>query len=141
MATVQRESTQSEKYITKLIRVCQDDKKFYSYTEVELVCEYNGAKYNILQAAHKAKPGKYLAEALRISTTDDVLFATFSIGKVNSKEPLNDTAVCFYPLKAIKKSFTNNIVKCFEGSGTVGPDHIVNTKDCQKARVSYYFLK
>jgi hypothetical protein len=80
--------------------------KFYSYTEVELVCEYNGAKYNILQAAHKAKPGKYLAEALQISTTDDVLFATFSIGKVNSKEPLNDTAVCFYPLKAIKNSFT-----------------------------------
>ena len=134
MATVQRESTQSEKYITKLIRVCQEDEKFYSYTEVELVCEYNGAKYNILQAAHKAKPGKYLAEALQISTTDDVLFATFSIGKVNSKEPLNDTAVCFYSLKAIKNSFTNNIVKCFQGSGNVGPDHLVSTEPCQTAK-------
>lgn len=137
MVTVQRESTQSEKYITKLIRVCQEDERFYSYTEVELVCEYNGAKYNILQAAHKAKPGKYLAEALLISTTDDVLFATFSIGKVNSKEPLKDTAVCFYPLKAIKESFTNNIVKCFEGSGNVGPDHLVSTEPCQTAMVSY----
>lgn len=144
MATVQRESTQSDKYITKLIRVCQGDEKFYSYTEVELVCEYNGAKYNILQAAHKAKPGKYLAEALLISTTDDVLFATFSIGKVNSKEPLNDTAVCFYPLKAIKEVFTDNIVKCFKGSGNTGPDHIVKTNPCQTAKVSYYciiFLK
>lgn len=133
MATVQRESTQSEKYITKLIRVCQGDQKFYSYTEVELVCEYNGAKYNLLQAARKAKPGKYLAEALGISTTEDVLFATFSIGKPNLPEPLNDTAVCFYPLKTIKDIFIKNIRKCFNGTGNIGPDHIVQTKTCQPA--------
>lgn len=132
MATVQRASTQSEKYITKLIRVCQDDKKFYSYTEVELVCEFNGAKYNLLQAARVAKPGKLLAEALFITTKNDVLFATFSIGKAGSTEALNDTAVCFYPLKKISEMFTKNIKNCFEGIGNTGPDHIVTREPCTK---------
>lgn len=132
MATVQKASTQSEKYITKLIRVCQGDDKFYSYTEVELVCEYNGAKYNLLQAARVAKPGRLLAEALLITTKDDVLFATFSIGKAGSREALNDTAVCFYPLKKISEMFTKNIRNCFEGIGNTGPDHIVSREPCIK---------
>ncbi|XP_052060190.1 plexin-A4-like isoform X2 [Mytilus californianus] len=134
MATVQRASTAAEKYITKLIRVCQNDKSFYSYTEVELVCEHNGAKYNLLQAARKAKPGKLLAEALGINMSKDVLFATFSIGKAGSTDALNDTAVCIYQLETIKTIFTKNVRNCFDGVGNTGPDHIVGREPCQKAK-------
>ncbi|CAG2185413.1 PLXNA [Mytilus edulis] len=113
MATVQRKSTSSEKYISKLIRVCQNDERLYSYTEVELVCKHNGAKYNLLQAARIAKPGK--------------------LQSTHSTEALDDTAVCIYQLETIKSKFIENVKNCFNGTARIGPDHIVDRTQCQKA--------
>ncbi|XP_052063154.1 plexin-A3-like [Mytilus californianus] len=136
IATVQRANTSSDLYITKLIRVCQNDKTFKSYTEVELICKYNSAKYNLLQAARIAKPGKSLAKALGISVSKDVLFATFSQGKYGTTDAVNATAVCIYSLYTIKKIFTHNIQSCFDGLGNTGPDHLTDRTSCKRTAFS-----
>lgn len=137
IATVQRANTSSDLYVTKLIRVCQNDSVFNSYAEVELICKYNSAKYNLLQAARIAKPGKSLAKALGISVSKDVLFATFSQGKYGTTDAANATAVCIYPLYTIKQIFTQNIQSCFDGLGNTGPDHLTDKTSCKRT-VSIY---
>lgn len=58
---------QNSDYVSKIIRVCQNDRKFYSFTEVDLQCHHNGVKYNILRAIDVAHPGAHLALSLGLS--------------------------------------------------------------------------
>ncbi|XP_055301247.1 plexin-A4-like [Sitodiplosis mosellana] len=64
----------TNEYITKLVRVCQNDPYYYSYTEVPVDCVSEGqsVKYNLVQAAFLGKSGEDLAIDLRINTTDDI---------------------------------------------------------------------
>lgn len=59
--------TQNSDYVSKIIRVCQNDRKFYSFTEVDLQCHHNGVQYNILRAIDVAHPGANLAVSLGLS--------------------------------------------------------------------------
>ncbi|KAL8574219.1 hypothetical protein ACOMHN_027873 [Nucella lapillus] len=128
MLTVQKRSTQSEDYTSKIFRVCQNDHNFYSYVEVELVCRGRGggnsSRYNLVQAAYLGKPGKVLAQKLNIPTTEDVLYAVFSRGYESSPYPVGEAALCVYPMRSVRKKFTENIQECFSGTGNTGPDHI-----------------
>lgn len=75
-----------KEYITKLVRICQEDSNYYSYTEIPVDCisdAQGGTKYNLVRAAYLGKPGADLAENLAITIQDDVLFAVFSEGKEN----------------------------------------------------------
>ncbi|XP_076468728.1 plexin-A2-like isoform X2 [Babylonia areolata] len=124
MLTVQKRSTQSEEYTSKIFRVCQNDRNFYSYVEVELVCRGQNDRYNLVQAAYLGRPGKVLAQTLKIPTTEDVLFAVFSKGHDSSPYPTGEAALCVYPMRLVRKKFTVNIQQCFSGTGNTGPDHI-----------------
>lgn len=130
VATVQKASATSEKYISKLIRVCQGDEDYYSYTEIELKCTYNGNEYPLVQAINFGKPAIGLAQSLGIPTTEDFLFGVFSLGRPNSVEALNNSALCLFPMRDVRQIFTRNIRRCFEGVGNTGPDHIVNPVPC-----------
>ncbi|KAL5015003.1 hypothetical protein ScPMuIL_009273 [Solemya velum] len=130
MVTIQKINTHKEQYVSKLVRVCQNDKNFYSYAEVELICQYNGATYNLVQAAYVGHAGSVLAETMGIPTTEDVFYAVFSMGNPSSPVQSPTSALCVYPLRQIRRIFTQNIKHCFEGQGNTGPDHMVQPDPC-----------
>ena len=128
--------TQNSEYISKIIRVCQKDRKFYSFAEVDLQYHNAGKTYNILRAIDVAHPGAHLASSLGLSYlpplshTEDVLFALFSRSKSQSMEPLEDSVMCMFPCKEIRCIFTENIQDCFRGICNTGPAHITVPDIC-----------
>lgn len=130
MISIQKRSAQSEEYISKFLRVCQNDRNFYSYVEVELKCMFNNSHYNLVQAAYLGKSGKSLAQSLNIPTTEDVLYALFSKGSTPG------SAMCVYPMRYVREMFTRNIQNCFSGIGNTGPDHISTPSKCLLNTVS-----
>lgn len=103
--------------ISKLVRICEQDPNFYSYTEVPLECVRGGVTYNLVQDAHLGLAGYDLAASLRIKTTDAVLFAVFSRGDGADKNLTSrDSALCVYPMKQIEAKFFENIRVCYNGN-------------------------
>ena len=104
------------------VRVCHDDRDYYSYTEIPIECISGGnpsKEYNLVQAAFVGKPGSFLAKDLGVTAQDDVLFAVFSEsdsseGDITSK-PNKNSALCVYSLKSIRRKFMQNIQRCFTG--------------------------
>ncbi|KAM7341328.1 plexin A [Cochliomyia hominivorax] len=120
-----------KEYITKLVRICQEDSNYYSYTEIPVDCistEQGGTKYNLVQAAYLGKPSADLADNLSITPQDDVLFAVFSEGRGN--QSTDNSALCIYSLKAIRRKFMQNIKSCFNGVGSRGLDFISPNMAC-----------
>lgn len=129
--TTQLKDTAVPAYISKLVRVCQEDKYYYSYTEVPIECTGKEINYNLVQAAYVGKAGSVLAGDLGITAQDDVLFAVFAQSTaVNSDRPLNQSALCVYSLKAIRRNFMRNIQSCFTGEGQRGLDFISPSHQC-----------
>ncbi|SPP88949.1 plexin-A2 isoform X1 [Drosophila guanche] len=120
-----------KEYITKLVRICQEDSNYYSYTEIPVECiseAQGGTKFNLVQAGFLGKPSSDLAQSLGISIQDDVLFAVFSKGDGNA--PTNNSALCIYSLKSIRRKFMQNIKSCFNGNGMRGLDFISPSMPC-----------
>jgi plexin A len=118
--------------VSKLIRVCQSDRKFYSYAEAALKCQYNMQLYNWLQTAYLSKPGTSLAKVLGIPGEEDVLFGMFGYRDPDTPEKNNKgSAMCIFPGRLIRRVFTRNTQKCFNGIGRTGPDHIAAPRNCQ----------
>jgi plexin A len=138
--TVQMKGTESSNFISKLVRVCQDDEDYYSYTEIPIDCigsQPNGTvatNYNLVQAAYLGKPGSDLAKHLEVDPQDDVLFAVFAQsdpteGDLSSK-PGKNSALCVYALKYIRRKFLENIKKCFRGEAQRGLAFISPSNNC-----------
>ncbi|KAL7726799.1 hypothetical protein ACLKA6_001510 [Drosophila palustris] len=120
-----------KEYITKLVRICQEDSNYYSYTEIPVECisdAQGGTKFNLVQAGFLGKPSSDLAQSLGITIQDDVLFAVFSKG--DSNMPTNNSALCIYSLKSIRRKFMQNIKFCFNGNGMRGLDFISPSMPC-----------
>lgn len=123
----------NKEFISKLVRVCQEDSNYHSYTEIPIECiGEDGTKYNRIEAGYLGHPGQDLAASLNIQTKDDVLFAVFS--KANGSEASNRTALCVYSLKAIRRKFMQNIKACFNGDGSRGLDFIASNMKCVQTR-------
>ncbi|OQR72888.1 plexin-A4-like [Tropilaelaps mercedesae] len=137
LLTVQKKETDRPyPYISKLVRVCQRDVHYYSYTEVALVCRTpEGITYNLAQAAYVGKPGSELAVSLGISAQDDVLFVVFAKSANETDDshnkPTRKSALCVYALSAVHRKFTQNIHHCFNGHGQRGLDFINPSQPCQ----------
>lgn len=139
---IQRDTVQLDvphKYSSRIIRVCQNDKYFYSYAEIPLECKYNGKIYNLVRAAVVATPGATLARNLSLphippyTDKEDVLFALFSQSQSQSDRPLSDAVLCVFSLQEIRRRFTQTIQGCFKGTGNTGPAHIVQPSSCISA--------
>ncbi|CAK9830794.1 plxna4 [Anthophora retusa] len=129
--TTQMRNTETAIYISKLVRVCQDDQHYYSYTEIPINCTNDGIYYNLVQAAYVGKAGSVLAGDLGITAQDDVLFAVFAEGNTTSSDiPKEHSALCVYSLKAIRRKFMTNIQKCFSGEGHRGLGYISPSHKC-----------
>uniref|UniRef100_A0A8D8QCC4 Plexin-A2 n=1 Tax=Cacopsylla melanoneura TaxID=428564 RepID=A0A8D8QCC4_9HEMI len=122
----------SSPYISKLVRICHNDSKYYSYTEIPITCHSkDGKQYNLVQTGFVGKPGSNLAKTLTVSTEDDVLFAVFSTSS-ESNRPGNNSALCVYSLASIRHTFTDNIRACYSGLGNQGLDFLYGVKACEK---------
>lgn len=129
--TIQLKANSSTEYITKLVRLCQTDEHYYSYTEIPVRCIADGVEYGLVQAAYLSKPmdGKLIGT----DANDDVLYAVFS-QDVNGV-PSNGSAFCTYALESIENKFTQNIQACFNGDGCTGLDFISPSKPCDKVLI------
>ncbi|KRX43850.1 Plexin-A4 [Trichinella murrelli] len=115
-------------YISKLVRLCNRDPHYYSYTEVPLECiddNNGGVDYNLVQSAYLGKAGFDLARDLNINTEDDVLYVIFVRG-VN--EPVRaqmtrQSALCVYSMKAVEQRFLDNVQLCAQGVSMCGLAH------------------
>lgn len=140
--TTQLQSTSTNVYISKLVRVCHDDQHYYSYTEIPIECTSGKGKvFNLVQAAYMGKAGSVLASDLGITPQDDVLFAVFAESdNPNSSKPKAQSALCVYSLKSIRRRFMNNIQKCFSGEGERGLDFISPSHPCVSTVSTPFFL-
>ncbi|XP_057324219.1 plexin-A4 [Microplitis mediator] len=129
--TTQLKDTEATNFISKLVRLCQDDMHYYSYTEIPVECKNEERNYNLVQAAYVGKAGSVLAGALGITAQDDVLYAVFAESNdPNSQRPGNDSALCIYALKSIRRKFMRNIQRCFSGEGQRGLEFISPSHKC-----------
>uniref|UniRef100_A0A671YTN7 Plexin b2b n=1 Tax=Sparus aurata TaxID=8175 RepID=A0A671YTN7_SPAAU len=109
------------KNLTFVSRLCENDPHYYSHTELQLNCGPNN-RYNKVQAAYVASPGKELARVLsgsssmhgKVMSWDKVLFMVAS-----PDEDDNDSALCMYPLNIINEQLVDIISACYSDSGKI----------------------
>ncbi|KAM7414940.1 hypothetical protein PAMA_019658 [Pampus argenteus] len=109
------------KNLTFVSRVCEDDHHYYSHTELQLNCGPNN-RYNKVQAAYVAFPGKELTQVMNtksgmygtVSSWNKVLFMVAS-----PDENDNESALCMYPLNAINERLVDIISACYSDSGKI----------------------
>uniref|UniRef100_A0A8D8Y8M6 Plexin-A2 n=1 Tax=Cacopsylla melanoneura TaxID=428564 RepID=A0A8D8Y8M6_9HEMI len=120
--TTQRDTMDdTSPYISKLVRICHNDPKYYSYTEIPITCNSDSEKqYNLVQAGFVGKPGSDLAKDLGIGVMDDVLFAVFAESVNNSNHSNSSSALCVYSLHSIRQNFMKTTEACFLGKGNKG---------------------
>lgn len=126
--TVQPERPGSAAYHTRLARLSTHERDLRRYRELILDCRFeskrrrrrhNGEEdaerdiaYNVLQAAHAARPGARLARDLGINNTDTVLFGAFAESRPESRVPQEDSAVCAFPLHLLNQAMEEGMDKC-----------------------------
>ena len=129
LTTQKRDTTVSSPYISKLVRVCQKDPHYDSYTEVPLECATeNGTKFPLVQAAHLVKPG------LSTGEDGDILYSVFAQSTDDgiSNRPADRSALCIFTLKSIRQKFMENIKNCYDGRGSSGYDFIMDPIGCKQ---------
>ncbi|KAA0720962.1 Plexin-B2 Precursor [Triplophysa tibetana] len=103
--------TSDSRNITFVARLCENDRHYYSYTELQLNCssisQGQENTYNKVQAAYLATPG---ADLKLSNPKDKVLFAVFSADEDNSL-----SALCMYPLSSINARLEEVIESCYIG--------------------------
>uniref|UniRef100_A0A663EUG1 receptor protein-tyrosine kinase n=1 Tax=Aquila chrysaetos chrysaetos TaxID=223781 RepID=A0A663EUG1_AQUCH len=128
--TVQQERPGSAAYHTRLARLSTHERDLRRYRELVLDCRFESKRrrrrrrrggeedaerdvaYNVLQAAHAARPGARLARDLGINDTDTVLFGAFAESRLESRVPREDSAVCAFPLRLLNQAIEEGMEKC-----------------------------
>ncbi|KAM9227000.1 macrophage-stimulating protein receptor [Leptosomus discolor] len=124
--TVQPERPGSAAYHTRLARLSTHERDLRHYRELILDCRFESKRrrrsseesaerdvaYNVLQAAHAARPGARLARDLGINDTDTVLFGAFAESQPESWVPQEDSAVCAFPLHLLNQAMEEGMEKC-----------------------------
>ncbi|KAI4880943.1 hypothetical protein NFI96_028897 [Prochilodus magdalenae] len=123
--TVQRESSSSKAFHTRIVRMCSSDLELLHYVEMPFECIYSekGRRkrstqmvFNVLQAAHVAKAGSDLSKEMGLKEGEDVLFAAFAHSKPDSPEPTASSTVCVISIAEI-----NNFFRGFMQQGHTKP--------------------
>lgn len=127
--TVQRQGVTSTNYVTKIIRLCQNDRYFNSYIELPIECRNSSIFYNMAEAA--------FLDISKIGSVQSAnLYVTFQKSDDPNQSILDtNTAVCVFDMMEIQTKFDNTVTACYNGVGKLGPEHIHPTDQC-KASVS-----
>ncbi|NXP24947.1 RON protein, partial [Scytalopus superciliaris] len=115
-------------YHTRLARLSTNECDIRHYRELVLDCRFESKRrrrrrsseedaeqdiaYNVLQAAHTARPGARLARDLGINDTDMVLFGAFAESQPESRVPRENSAVCAFPLRLLNQAMEEGMEKC-----------------------------
>ncbi|XP_031726702.1 plexin-A1-like [Anarrhichthys ocellatus] len=113
-------------FTSKIVRLCVDDPKFYSYVEFPIGCTKDGVEYRLVQDAFLARPGRQLANSLGISENEDILFTVFSQGQKNRAKPPKESALCLFTLRKIKEKIKERIQSCYKGYGKLSLPWLLN---------------
>uniref|UniRef100_A0A8C8E064 Plexin-A1 n=1 Tax=Oryzias sinensis TaxID=183150 RepID=A0A8C8E064_9TELE len=120
------DATGEQFFTSKIVRLCVDDPKFYSYVEFPIGCTKGGTEYRLVQDAFLARPGRQLANSLGISENEDILFTIFSQGQKNRAKPPKESALCLFTLKKIKQKIKERIQSCYRGGGKLSLPWLLN---------------
>ncbi|NXM28235.1 RON protein, partial [Oxyruncus cristatus] len=115
-------------YHTRLARLSTHERDLRRYRELVLDCRFESKRrrrrrsgeedaerdiaYNVLQAAHTARPGARLARDLGLNDTDTVLFGAFAESQPESWVPRENSAVCAFPLRLLNQAMEEGMEKC-----------------------------
>nr|7Y4Q_A Chain A, Plexin-A1 [Homo sapiens]7Y4Q_B Chain B, Plexin-A1 [Homo sapiens] len=113
-------------FTSKIVRLCVDDPKFYSYVEFPIGCEQAGVEYRLVQDAYLSRPGRALAHQLGLAEDEDVLFTVFAQGQKNRVKPPKESALCLFTLRAIKEKIKERIQSCYRGEGKLSLPWLLN---------------
>ncbi|KAF7711597.1 plexin-A1b [Silurus meridionalis] len=113
-------------FTSKIVRLCVDDPKFYSYVEFPIGCTKDGVEYRLIQDAYLTKPGRQLANSLGVSENEDILFTVFSQGQKNRAKPPKESALCLFTLRRIKEKIKERIQSCYRGEGKLSLPWLLN---------------
>ncbi len=136
--TIQREDVNiKDRYETRLVRVCQNDAGFNSYTEVRLLCrKRNGilTVYNIAQAAHLAPVGKEMRDKFGIDENEMALYVMFgkSNGLHDTANPSYGSGLCVFLMSQIRKDFQTAQMECYMDQGDLLPWLYPDERPCRK---------
>ncbi|KAM9786114.1 plexin-A1-like [Neosynchiropus ocellatus] len=119
--------TSSEQFFTsKIVRLCVDDPKFYSYVEFPIGCTKDGVEYRLVQDAYVSRPGTRLARSLGIPEHEEVLFTIFAQGQKNRSKPPKESALCLFTMRRIKEKIKDRIQSCYRGEGKLSLPWLLN---------------
>uniref|UniRef100_A0A672MTV1 Plexin A1 n=1 Tax=Sinocyclocheilus grahami TaxID=75366 RepID=A0A672MTV1_SINGR len=113
-------------FTSKIVRLCVDDPKFYSYVEFPIGCTKDGVEYRLVQDAYLSRPGAKLARSLGISEQEEVLFTVFAQGQKNRAKPPKESALCLFTLRKIKEKIKDRIQSCYRGEGKLSLPWLLN---------------
>ncbi|XP_051962404.1 plexin-A1-like [Xyrauchen texanus] len=113
-------------FTSKIVRLCVDDPKFYSYVEFPIGCTKDGVEYRLVQDAYLSQPGAKLARSLGISEQEEVLFTIFAQGQKNRAKPPKESALCLFTLRKIKEKIKERIQSCYRGEGKLSLPWLLN---------------
>ncbi|XP_024838888.1 plexin-A1 isoform X2 [Bos taurus] len=113
-------------FTSKIVRLCVDDPKFYSYVEFPIGCEQAGVEYRLVQDAYLSRPGRALARQLGLAEDEDVLFTVFAQGQKNRVKPPRESVLCLFTLRAIKEKIKARIQSCYRGEGKLSLPWLLN---------------
>ncbi|XP_077074737.1 plexin-A1 isoform X2 [Siphateles boraxobius] len=113
-------------FTSKIVRLCVDDPKFYSYVEFPIGCTKDGVEYRLVQDAYLSRPGAKLARSLGISEQDEVLFIVFAQGQKKRSKPPKESALCLFTLRKIKEKIKERIQSCYRGEGKLSLPWLLN---------------
>ncbi|XP_010889789.1 plexin-A1 isoform X2 [Esox lucius] len=113
-------------FTSKIVRLCVDDPKFYSYVEFPIGCTKDGVEYRLVQDAYLSRPGAKLARSLDITEDEEVLFTVFAQGQKNRAKPPKESALCLFTLRRIKEKIKERIQSCYRGEGKLSLPWLLN---------------
>ncbi|KAL3077577.1 hypothetical protein niasHS_012283 [Heterodera schachtii] len=108
---------------TRLVRVCLEDDRYTSYSELELQCRApdDNALFGVASAGAILGGGAALSDQ---RDDDGILYAAFSDAAGTR------SALCAFPLPKLRLTFWYNIDRCRTGTDTFGMPHIGRDAKC-----------